>query len=56
MNSNVSIELVGVSLLIWVNIHGDNYYNQIISDSNKILFIIFKKKQPLCVVTGVRKT
>ena len=27
MNSNVSIELVGVSLLNWVNIHRDNYYN-----------------------------
>ena len=27
MNSNVSIELVGVSLLNWVNIHGDDYCN-----------------------------
>ena len=24
MNSNVSIEFVGVSLLNWVNIHGNN--------------------------------
>ena len=27
MNSNVSSELVGVSLLNWVKIHGDNYHN-----------------------------
>ena len=34
MNSNISIELVGVSMLNWVDIHGDDYYDKIISDSN----------------------
>ena len=43
MNSNVSIELVGVSFLNWVNINGDNYYYKIISDSNSISFEIFLK-------------
>ena len=34
MNSNVSIELVGISLLNCVNTLRDKYYFKIISDSN----------------------